>query len=576
MVLQRSCLLGRNQGGSVVTARGNPLALRYATASDRAQVYRMRHEIYAEELGQHAVRDERSIQDGLDELNTYVVAVEQRHPQTVVGFVSLTPPTSSKFSLDKYFDRAQMPFLDEATWEVRILTVARSHRGTLTAPFLMLACLDHVRRHKGTSVAAMGRLEILPLYEGAGLERKGLRVTSGAVTFELLHGEVPVLEARAAAFRSTFGLEVAACAWPEASVAPHGGKSFEALGERFDHLDRRERVISADILDAWFDPAPVVVEAVQADLAWLLRSSPPTHAHGLEMEIAERRGVPHEVVLAGGGSSDLIHAALRHWVQPGESVLLPQPTYSEYPFVLGTIGAKLFDIERDGLSWSIAQFTEALAAGPAHCVLVNPNNPTGSHHAVEALLAVVDAHPRTRFWVDETYCDFILGRPTLERAAAQRRNLVVCKSMSKAYALSGARVGYLVGHPSTLATLRAIGVPWSVGAVAQLAAIRALGAEAYYEVRWERTAALREALAEGLRDIGWQILGGEANFLLVEAPDHLPEATIVCEELAEVGLHVRSFAGVPRLSSRTLRIAVKDAWTNQRMLDILRAADKRH
>src|SRR5437764_8625693 len=94
---------------------------------------------------------------------------------------------------------------------------------------------------------------------------------------------------------------------PNASPACfHGGSFFEAIGERFDDLTRRHDVVNADVLDAWFPPAPSVLSVLQHHLDWLARTSPPVAAAGLEAAVAAARGLAEESVLVGAGSSDLI------------------------------------------------------------------------------------------------------------------------------------------------------------------------------------------------------------------------------------------------------------------------------
>src|SRR5215469_12272124 len=96
----------------------------------------------------------------------------------------------------------------------------------------------------------------------------------------------------------------------ESVCAFHGGKSFEAIGEDLQTLERHTEIINADVLDAWFDPSPRVIERLNRFLPFLLRSSPPVHARGLVQAVARARGVAEECVLAGGGSSDLIFTCL--------------------------------------------------------------------------------------------------------------------------------------------------------------------------------------------------------------------------------------------------------------------------
>src|SRR3954469_10222756 len=114
----------------------------------------------------------------------------------------------------------------------------------------------------------------------------------------------------------------------------HGGAFFEAVGDEFDRLAAKDDVISADVLDAWFDPAPAVLEALREHLPWTLRTSPPTSCDGMRRVIARTRGVDPANVLPGAGSSDLIFLALRHWVHQDSRVLILDPMYGEYAHVL--------------------------------------------------------------------------------------------------------------------------------------------------------------------------------------------------------------------------------------------------
>src|SRR4051794_6064484 len=90
----------------------------------------------------------------------------------------------------------------------------------------------------------------------------------------------------------------------------HGGAFWDTIGEELDDLARGSDIINADVLDAWFDPAPNVLHQLSKHLPFAIRTSPPTNAEGLAQVIARSRGVPVECVLPGAGSSDLIFAGL--------------------------------------------------------------------------------------------------------------------------------------------------------------------------------------------------------------------------------------------------------------------------
>lgn len=361
----------------------------------------------------------------------------------------------------------------------------------------------------------------------------------------------------------------------------HGGAFFEAIGEELDHLERRNNIINADVLDAWFPPAPTVLNALQADLAWLLRTSPPTHAAGLIRAIAQARGVPADGVLPGPGSSALMFLALSRWLEPSSRVLLVDPSYGEYAHVTEQIiGCR---VHRLGLSrgerfrLSLHEWLSCLQRDAYDlAVLVNPNNPTGSYTSAGDLIDALQRVPeRTRVWIDEAYLEYAGDAMSLEPLAAESPNVVVCKSLSKVYALSGVRAAYLCGAPSLLDQLRRFMPPWSVSLPAQLAAIRALQATEYYQGCYRQTARLRCRLAEGLRDLGvfTEVLEGVANWVLCFLPVGEYDATAIAERCRGMGLFVRTARGTgDGLGAHALRIAVKDDDTQARMLAILQDA----
>lgn len=363
------------------------------------------------------------------------------------------------------------------------------------------------------------------------------------------------------------------------STCYHGGAFFGAIGPRFDRLDRCQSVIAADVLDAWFDPSPRVIEALREHLPWLARTSPPTQCEGVVEVIAETRGVPRRCVVPGAGSSDLIFLALPHWLSAASRVLILDPTYGEYPHVLErVIGCRVdrFPLRsEDQYEVNIDRLIATAQRGYDLIVLVNPNSPTGGYIDRRRLTRLIDAlPPSTRLWVDETYIEYVGTDQSIEPIAAERENVVVCKSMSKVYALSGLRAGYLVAAPGVADELRSRNPPWAVSLPAQLAAVEALKDPSYYRRCYRQTHLLRAGLVEALRsELGWSVTAGVANFVLAELPEGGPTAAELVAACRRRNLFLRDASTMGSgLTDRVVRIAVKDRRTNGRMLDILRDA----
>ena len=562
-------------------ASRNPsrIQLVHASERDREAIYRIRHEVFARELGQHSPNCAGRLRDALDDFNLYLVAKVEGD---VAAFVSLTPPTPPSYSMDKYVARERLPFaFDGQLYEVRLLTVTPAFRGSELAALLMYAAFRWIEAHGGTRMMAIGRREVLDLYLRGGLEPVGITVQSGAVTYDALQAPISAIRERMLTFRGLLDRLESKVDWQlnfpfrRPAACFHGGAFFDAIGPRLDHLEKCRDIINADVLDAWFPPSPKVLDALDEHLPWLLRTSPPTACEGLVETIANARGVAPSNILPGAGSSDLIFRALRHWLTPASHALILDPTYGEYAHVLekviGCTVDRLTLSARDGFAVDLARLEAALADGYDLVVLVNPNSPTGRHIPRASLEAVLRCAPhRTRVWVDETYVEYVGAGESLERFAAASENVLVCKSMSKVYALSGARAAYLCAGPHQLEALRAITPPWVVSLPAQVAAVRALQDPDYYAARYAETDLLREHFAAQLRGLGLVIVPGIANFILCQLPGSGPTAAAVVQRCREHGVFLRDASTMgTRLGTQALRIAVKDAETNARMLGVI-------
>ena len=343
--------------------------------------------------------------------------------------------------------------------------------------------------------------------------------------------------------------------------AEHGGNFFRAIGLDFRTLSRSREVIGADVLDAWFDPSPRVLAALREYLPFLLRTSPPTYAEGLVETIAEVRGLDAASILPGAGSSSLIFACLPALIEQGARVLLLDPTYSEYShFARHHLGASVASYRlapECGFAICTGDFVRAtLEIAPAAVLLVNPNSPTGVHWPRREALRWLDRIPEsTLVWLDETYVEYAGAGESLESETARRPNLIVLKSMSKVYALSGLRVAYLVAPAVLRRRLARLIPPWPVGLAAQVAAVEALRDPQYYAARYAETHQLRREAFLRLSAIpGLRVHPSQSNFYLVET-DH---AAALAERLRAMNIFVRQFDGSSGiLDSRYLRIAVK-------------------
>jgi len=249
--------------------------------------------------------------------------------------------------------------------------------------------------------------------------------------------------------------------------------------------------------------------------------------------------------------------------------------YGEYAHVLEKVvkckvdrlplsGETNYEVRMEALS-------ECLKQAYDWVILVNPNSPTGQYIPKEDLEILLKSAPeKTNFWIDETYLEYITEADSLEQYASASNNVVICKSLSKILALSGARCAYLCGPSHLMDELRLISPPWAVSLPGQIAVCEALRNLDYYRERWAETRILREELALGLSRLGWEVVPGCANFLLCHLPPDQAEASVLISVCRRYGLFLRNVVSMGQcFDNHTIRIAVKDAETNLKMLSIL-------
>ena len=485
----------------VLAPRDDPPRIVVATKDMREDIYRARHEIFAKELGQYPCLSKQRLRDPTDCWNTYIAAVKDG---AVLGFVAITPP-----HLPKAFERHGVSPLDRAAFEIRLLAVRPPFRGRGLASALCYAACRFVEASGGQSVEAMARSELLPIYVAAGFRAAPNAVMTRVGEVRYVHINAKVEDMRGKVY---WPVSDDTCRWAmPCDLRPtrkcvHGGMGLETLAPDPSH-------IHADVLDAWFPPAPAVIaelsSAIEESAAGM---TPPREPSELLKALADSRGVDPHCFVLGAGSSDLMYRAFFAWLSQDSKVLLITPTYSEYEHLLSTIGCHVTRVH--GIEVSAALIPQDRFD---MAVLVNPNSPTGV--VMGGILDVCKAINADRIWVDETYVDYVGPNVSLETAVMDDCRLVVCKSMSKAYALSGLRVGYLCAHPVQLDALRKRTPPWILGRLTQRAAVAALSSKVYYRAQYMKTHELRKQLESSLEDMGWEVVcPGSANFLMCRPP----------------------------------------------------------
>jgi len=317
-----------------------------------------------------------------------------------------------------------------------------------------------------------------------------------------------------------------------------------------------------------FSPSPRVMDTLAAIGDESLRLYPDPVSLRLRTAAATRFGVTADQVLAGNGSDDCLTILYRGFLDPGDKIACPWPTYGLYDTLAALQGATLVRVpfRQDGRRWELP--TALVNQRAKMIILANPNNPSGTLVAVDELRRVCDAAPNSVVVVDEAYVDFALGAgidASMLPYLAQHPNLVVLRTMSKSYSLAGARLGLLFAAAPLVTELVKVKDSYNVNAVTQALGVAALEDRSYHEDCVRRTLDQRARLERELQALGWSWPESAANFLLCEIGDR---AEAVYGALKDEGLLVRWWRA-PELRTK-IRISVGNPQENDHLIAALR------
>ncbi len=347
----------------------------------------------------------------------------------------------------------------------------------------------------------------------------------------------------------------------------HGGLNYaelESLGLRPDEVTDFSASINP------LGPSPVALEAArQVKLA----AYPDPDCLDLRRAIGNSLDVDPGNVLAGNGSTELIHLLARAFLTPDDTALIFAPTFGEYAAACRTEGVEPVSLlpqcagqSEARFRWDIPLALDCIAGhAPAIVFLCNPNNPTGVYLGEDEIRGVAEALRGVGLLVlDEAYLPFV-NESWDSMSLLSLGNVALLRSMTKDYALTGLRLGYLLAGEDTVRRVRRFQYSWSVNAAAQAAGIAAL-ADGEHVTRGRRVVEQgKEYLMGVARDLGVECPPAAANFLLlnVGCAREVREALLLQHRIC-----VRDCAsfGLPEY----IRVGVRTMDDNRRLAEALK------
>ncbi|MBX2796820.1 MAG: histidinol-phosphate aminotransferase family protein [Myxococcales bacterium] len=294
-----------------------------------------------------------------------------------------------------------------------------------------------------------------------------------------------------------------------------------------------------------YDSPPEVVQGLaQADPS-VVRRYPTTRA--LVERLADRHGVSPDQILVTAGADDALDRACRALLCPGRRLLAPVPTFAMMLHYARLSGAGVDEVPWPAGPYPVDELCARIEPATTAVAMVTPNNPTGLQATGDDLRRLSAEAPLV--WLDHAYVEF--GAVDLTPLAMELGNVLVFRTLSKAWGLAGLRVGYVMGPAEIVGWLSRVGLPYPVSGLSLWLAMRCLADEAPVATFVADVVRRRAVVSQQLTDAGFAVPDSGGNFVLARGPGALPLRLA----LAERGIAVRGWTGEPLLAD-AIRLTV--------------------
>jgi len=332
---------------------------------------------------------------------------------------------------------------------------------------------------------------------------------------------------------------------------------------------KADNAIRLDKGELPYPPSRHVIEAI-ASAARTLNRYPDILGGELRGALAKyTKGKPEQIII-GNGSDDMIELIVKTFVQPGEEVLLPVPTFFVYWHSTEMIGARPVFVQRTAdFGLDVEAMLQKVTPQTKVLFIANPNNPTANLVARETIIQILD---RLDCMVVVDECYYEICQETVADLVDKYPHLIVLRSFSKSFGLAGLRVGYAIANEVIVDYLYRAAQLFPVSKLALVGAIAALEEISYVQANLAQIRQERGKLAKALQQLGFIVYPSATNFLFVRTEPLGITSKDLVAALQGKNIFVADFGGKPGLDEYYFRTAVGTRTENQRLLNGLQEA----
>jgi threonine-phosphate decarboxylase len=285
------------------------------------------------------------------------------------------------------------------------------------------------------------------------------------------------------------------------------------------------------------------------------------------------KGITAENIIPGNGSSEIIRLVAETVIEKGDKVLIPSPTFSEYEQQCSIFGAEIQYIKQEMLP----DIPANILKGARLLFVCNPNNPTGKLFTREEMQHLLNKcrDNGVIIFVDEAFIELADPSQTIVDLVEDNDNLFIQRSLTKAFAIPGIRMGFGVASVKIATLLNNARLSWNIGIVAEAVSTALMNMEGGCYSRYmiesrEMIARERDFLMEKLERRGFKPIKSSVNYIFVDISDLSMDSVELTERMAKHGVLIRDCSSFQDLGKNHIRIAVRTRAENERIINCIR------
>lgn len=315
-------------------------------------------------------------------------------------------------------------------------------------------------------------------------------------------------------------------------------------------------------------PSPMAKDAISQHLDDM-HIYPDSNYFELRKKLAAKLNLTSDCIVTGNGSDEVLKMLAEAFINSGEEVIVPRPTFSEYEFVATIMGASCIKVPLQGNDYDLDSMLERVTSRTKAVFICNPNNPTGTMVREEDLRAFSRRLPdEVLLVVDEAYGEYVQSADfvSAQTLLCERPQTIVLRTFSKLYGLAALRLGYGISSPEVIAALERVREPFNVNSLAQYAGMAALDDVGHIAQSLENNRAGKAFLYEKLNALGLKYAPSEANFIFVDVGRDAGE---VFRGMLNKGVIIRNCQSFG--CATAIRVTIGTPEQNQRFINALQS-----